>query len=103
MLEMSLITAILQLYSQVTDLFGNLNIQRINTRRFDSLARLHYMLNLPRTAIFHGCKNCNFQMKNRDNFLIFAQNIYCGYTLEPPPEAVLTNTHNQCFRAKIRN
>ena len=36
------------------------------------------------TAIFHGCKNDNFQMKKCDNFLIFAQNIDCGYTLEPP-------------------
>ena len=25
------------------------------------------------TAIFHGCKNVNFQMKKCDNFLIFAQ------------------------------
>ena len=31
-------------------------------------------------------------------FLIFAQNIDFGYTLEP----VLTSTHNLCFRAKIR-
>ena len=36
------------------------------------------------TAIFHSCKNDNFQMKNSDNFIIFAQNIDCGYTLEPP-------------------
>ena len=36
------------------------------------------------TAIFHGCKNDNFQMKNFDIFLIFAQNIDCGNTLEPP-------------------
>ena len=36
------------------------------------------------TAIFHGCKNDNFQMKFFDFFLIFAQNIDCGYTLEPP-------------------
>ena len=26
----------------------------------------------------------NFQLKNFDIFLIFAQNIDCGYTLEPP-------------------
>ena len=44
------------------------------------------------TAIFHGCKNGNFQMKNCDNFLINAQNIDCGYTLE-----CLTSTHNLCF------
>ena len=35
-------------------------------------------------AIFHGCKNVNFQMKKYNIFLIFAQNIDCGYTLEPP-------------------
>ena len=46
-----------------------------------------------------GCKNDNFQWKNFDIFLIFAQNIDCGYTLT---EAVLTSTHNLCFGAKIR-
>ena len=44
------------------------------------------------TAIFHGYENDYFQMKNCDNFIIFAQNIDCGYT----------STHNQCFEAKIR-
>ena len=36
-------------------------------------------------------------------FFIFAQNIDCGYKLEPPRrgEAVLTSTHNLCFGAKI--
>ena len=29
-------------------------------------------------------KMVNFQTKNCDIFLIFAQNIDCGYTLEPP-------------------
>ena len=37
------------------------------------------------TAIFHGCKNDNFQNKIFDIFLIFAQTIDCGFTLEPPP------------------
>ena len=36
-------------------------------------------------------------MKNCNIFLIFAQNIDCGYS-----EAVLTSTHNLCFGAKIR-
>ena len=53
-------------------------------------------------AIFHGSKNDNFQMKNCDIFLTFAQNIDCGLTFEPPHEAVVTSTHNLCFRAKIR-
>ena len=35
-------------------------------------------------VIFHGCKNGNFLMKKNNIFLIFAQNIDCGYTLEPP-------------------
>ena len=30
-----------------------------------------------------GCKNENFHSKKHDIFLIFAQNIDCGYTLEP--------------------
>ena len=50
MFEMSWITAILQLYSQVTDLFGNVIVKRINTRLFDLLARFHYILNLPRNT-----------------------------------------------------
>ena len=46
---------------------------------------LHYE-NMPMqyTAIFHGYKNNEFQMKNCVIFLIFAQNIDRGYTLEPP-------------------
>ena len=36
------------------------------------------------TAISHGGKNDNFQMKKVDNFLIFTQSIDCGFTLEPP-------------------
>ena len=51
MLEMSWITAILQLYSQVTDLFWNVRVKRINMRVFDLLARFHYILNLPRTGL----------------------------------------------------
>ena len=46
---------------------------------------LHYA-NKPMqyTAIFHGCINVHFQMKCFNIFLIFAQNIDCGYMLEPP-------------------
>ena len=36
------------------------------------------------TLNFNGCKNDNFQIRKGDVFLIFAQNIDCGYTLEPP-------------------
>ena len=45
----------------------------------------HYAnMSVQYTAIFHGCKNGNFQMKKCDIFLIFAQNIDRWYTLEPP-------------------
>ena len=59
-------------------------------------------------------KNENFQIKNSEIFHISAQYINCGYSLEPPrrenmkkkyfvlDEAVLTSTHNLCFRAEIR-
>ena len=47
------------------------------------------------TATFHGCKkDGNFYMKKCNIFLIFAQNI--------DREAILTSTHDICFRAQIR-
>ena len=42
-------------------------------------------------------KNREFSDKNSDIFHISAQNIDCGYSLEPPREAVLTSTYNLCF------
>ena len=36
------------------------------------------------SEIFKVLKNENFQQKIFDIFLIFAQNIDCGHTLEPP-------------------
>ena len=36
------------------------------------------------TAIFHRCKNGDFQLTNLDIFYIFAQNIDCWDTLELP-------------------
>ena len=36
------------------------------------------------TATFHGCENANFQESLSYIFLLFAQNIDCGYTLEAP-------------------
>ena len=46
------------------------------------------------TAIFHGCKNDNFQMKYCDIFLIVALNIDRGYTFPC--------THDLCFGAKVK-
>ena len=35
-------------------------------------------------------------------FLIFAQNIDCGYKLEPPRRGGSNEYHNLCFGAKLR-
>ena len=56
--------------------------------------------NLPmqHKEIFFNRKNLKFHQKNFDIFHIFAQNLDCGYTLEP---AVLTSTHDLCLGPKI--
>ena len=62
------------------------------------LSHFHYENTpLQYTYFFFSCKNLNFHQKNFDIFLIFAQNIDCGYT-----EAVLTSTHNVCFGSNMR-
>ena len=42
-------------------------------------------------------KTENFQMKNSDIFPISAQNIDCGYSLEPPRRGGSNEYHNLCF------
>ena len=61
------------------------------TIRKRSIRGLNYMgvsnyenMSMQFTAIFHGSKNEKKIDKTIDNFLIFAQNIDCGYMLEPP-------------------
>ena len=44
-------------------------------------------------GVFHGCKNDNLKLKIFEHFHIFAQNTYCGSTLEPP-----MGTHNGSVR-----
>ena len=51
---------------------------------------------------FYHQKTENFQIKNSDILPISAQNIDCGYSLEPPRRGDLTSIHNLYFRAKIR-
>ena len=61
-------------------------ISIINTLYFYKTS-LHYAnMSVQYTALFHGCENDNFLMKIFDIFLIFAQNIDCGYSLEPPQQ-----------------
>ena len=77
----------------MSDLFGN-HIVGFSTRRLISqlknllcgLLFLYHYENLPMryTEIFIAIKMKNFRQKNFDIILIFAQNIDCGYTLEPP-------------------
>ena len=49
----------------------------------------------------HGCKNDNVQMRIIF-FLIFAQNIDCGHTLEPLPYDGSNENPHSMFSAKIR-
>ena len=54
-------------------------------RDYQLTTTMHYENMLKQyLAIFHGCKNETFQMKNCDIFLSFAQNIDSGFTLVPP-------------------
>ena len=51
---------------------------------------------------FHPQKTENFRIKNSDIFPISAQNIDCGYSLEPPRRGG-SNEYPQCmFCAEIR-
>ena len=47
-------------------------------------------------------KNWKFSDKNSDIFHISAQNIDCGYSLEPPRRDGSNEYHNLCFWAEIR-
>ena len=58
---------------------------RTRLARFAELSLIHYE-NSPNQIYrkFHLQKTENFPMKNSDIFHISAQNIDCGYSLEPP-------------------
>ena len=51
---------------------------------FSGLIKHYENMSMQYTVIYLSFKNDNFQLKNLDIFLIFAQNIDCGFTLEPP-------------------
>ena len=51
---------------------------------------------------FYNQKKENFQIKKSDIFHISAQNIDCGYSLEPPRRGGSNEYHNLCFWAEIR-
>ena len=45
---------------------------------------------------FFSCKKLKFHQNNHDIFFTFAQNIHCGYTLEPPCRD-RSNEYQQCM------
>ena len=51
---------------------------------------------------FHPKKTENFQIKNSDIFHISAQNIDCGYSLEPPQRGGSNEYPQSMFCAEIR-
>ena len=51
---------------------------------------------------FYRPKNENFQIKNSDIFHISAQNIDCGYSLEPPRRGGSNEYLQSMFWAEIR-
>ena len=53
---------------------------------FEILGHLLHYENIPIQIYckFYHQKNENFQIKNSDIFYVSAQNIDCGYSLEPP-------------------
>ena len=57
-----------------------------SVQRYMQLSSLFHYENLPMQYIyiFSPVKIEHFIRKKKDIFLIFAQNIDCGYTLEPP-------------------
>ena len=52
------------------------------------------------TAIFHCCKNVNFQLKIIIFFLIFAYNIDSGYTLESHQRGGSNEYPQSMFKSK---
>ena len=63
-----------------SDFFNGLREMSLYLHLMLAFGNCHYE-NTPiqYTVIFHGRKNDYFQMKKCDIFLIFAQNIDCGY------------------------
>ena len=63
---------------------------------------------ITKTRLFKYMENftsTNWKISNKKNWYIFhisAQNIDCGYSLEPPLRGGSNEYHNLCFLAKIR-
>ena len=85
MLEMSLITVISQLYSQVTDFLGNVIVKRINIRLFDLLTRRNNILNPPHIMRFYeniNLSNIIHIAKSKDSSHTFNDLVICSLYLK---------------------
>ena len=69
------------LYKQVKDVQASNLLLHVERRIYFLPLRKHAYSNILKIL---PSKNKNFQIKNSDNFHISAQNIDCGYSLEPP-------------------
>ena len=90
-----------QTYYPKTSLFSDIKYFGVIDNRYEQRAYSREMpsndadMSVQYTAIFHGSKNNNFQMKCFDIFAIFAQNIDCVYPLEPPQKRGGSNEYPQ--------
>ena len=69
---------------QLNSKISNTGTQRERKEALTCIQKYYENLPMQYTEIFLALKIENFQLKNFVIFLIFAQNINCGYTLEPP-------------------
>ena len=75
-------------------------ITKTHLYNFDPLKPYFYTVQLGFTGVniifLISAQNidCGYSLEPR------RQNINCGYSLEPPRQAVLTSTHNLCFELK---
>ena len=78
------------------------------SRRGGAYVRRYVFHFITKTSLFKytenfTTKNENFQIKNSDMFLVSAQNIDCGYSLEPPRRGGSNEYPQSMFWADIRN
>ena len=86
-------------YSMIFDCEWTMTHLEEKRRRKKKPLRKHAYSNI---LNFLPPKNENFQIKNSDIFLISAQNIDCGYSLEPPHRGGSNEYPQFMFWAEIR-
>ena len=79
-----------------------LNIHWVIMLRFNATSTHYEDMPIQKYRNFHLQKIENFQIKNSDIFHTFAQNIDCGYSLEPPRRGGSNEYPQSIFWANIR-